>query len=159
MRRLSCTPAPSSVKIRTPAAAISAVGAVDVAGGDGSGGVHIDQTRRQAEFTDLADDTDGVDGRVGVRHRDDRCVATEGSGPAAGFDGLGSLVAGLAEMCVEIDQPRADPATRRIEDSGTSVSFDRRGDFGDNPVDDGDIGLGNTGGADNRATAHDNRSD
>ena len=82
MRRASCTPAPSSVKRRTPSAAISASGASSLPGPahrDGAGHAHVAH-RRRAQLEHLANDGGAVDGGLGVGHGDDRGVAAEGRG-------------------------------------------------------------------------------
>ncbi len=41
--------------------------------------------------------------------------AAEGGGPAAGLDGLGLLLAGLAQVGVEVDEARGDDAAAGVE--------------------------------------------
>ena len=53
--------------------------------------------------------------RVGVRHRHDRGEPAERGGPAAGLDRLGLLVAGLAQVGVEVDEARRDDAAAGVE--------------------------------------------
>ena len=75
------------------------------ADGDGARGAHVAR-RRAAELEHLAHDAGVVDGRDGVGHGEDARVAAEGGGPGAGLDGLGLLLAGLAEVAVEVDEAR-----------------------------------------------------
>ncbi len=118
MSRSSCTPLPSSVKSRTPSAAISAIGAsrsparptvmapprCDVA------------QRRAAEVEHLAD-------HAGASRWPARCwawprtrgVAAERRGPGPGLDRLGLLPAGLAQVGVEVDQAGGDDAAAGVE--------------------------------------------
>ena len=125
----SCTPLPSSVKIRTPASTSSANGAsasparpiVMHPAGSTS---HSPAASPWAAHE--LDDAPRVLGRVGVRHRHDGREAAEGGGPAARLDRLGLLPPGLAQVDVEVDEPGRDDAAAGVEDLVAVADVGRR---------------------------------
>ena len=109
--------------------------------GDGPGRVDVAQ-RGTTELLHLAHDPGAVDGRLGVRHGHHRGEPAEGGRPRAGLDRLGLLPTRLAEMGVEIDQPRRHDASGGID--GVLAALLRqvgpdRGDAAGAGV-DGDVG-------------------
>ena len=116
--RLSCTPLPSSVKIRTPSAAISAIGASWLAGPADRDGAPT-CARRTAR--------PGRGRAPRGRRRPSRSPASvlgmattrgepaERGGPGAGLDRLGLLLAGLAEVGVQVDEAGRDDAAAGVE--------------------------------------------
>ena len=120
MTEASWTQSPSSVKIRTPSAAISAIGASilpsrpdryrpcrpDVAAG------------ALGQVEDLAHHRSRVSRRLGIGHRDDRCVTAERRSTRAGLDRLGLFGPGLPQMGVQVDQAGRDDAAARVEHDG-----------------------------------------
>ena len=62
---------------------------------------------------------------IGVGHGEDARVAAERGGPGAGLDGLGLLLARLAEVAVEVDEAGADHAAAGVEGAvGREVGAD-----------------------------------
>ena len=117
MSRLSCTPAPSSVKSRTPSAASSAIGASCSpcpADGDRARGAHVAR-RLAAQLEHLAGHRGRVDGRDGVGHGEDARVAADRGAAGAGLDGLGLLLARLAQVGVDVDEAGAHDAAAGVE--------------------------------------------
>ena len=82
--------------------------------GDGAGGVHVAR-RGAAEVEHLLHDAGAVDGRRGVGHGDDGRVAAERRASGAGLDGLGLLLARLAQVAVDVDEAGADDAAGGVE--------------------------------------------
>ena len=114
----SCTPLPSSVKIRTPARDELAERRERFAGPthrDAAGRQHFAQTGLLALGPHELDDATRVLRRVGVRHRHDRRESAERRGPAAGLDRLGLLATGLAQVGVEVDEAGRDDAAAGVE--------------------------------------------
>ena len=75
--------------------------------------LHRDEAGRLAERELLLDDTGGVGDRRGVRHREDGRVAARRGGARAGQHRLGCLVAGLAQVRVQIDEAGQGDRGRR----------------------------------------------
>ena len=124
MSRLSCTPLPSSVNMRTPSAAISAIGAscspsrpTVIAPATCTSHSAALRPRSSTSRTTRG----AVDGRLGVRHGDDGGEAAERGGPRAGLDGLGFLAPGLAQVRVQVDQPGRDDAAAGVEHRAPSA--------------------------------------
>ena len=117
-RRISCgssTPTPSSVNIRTPSAAISAIGASSFPArptviAPATWTSH--QPGATTERQHLRHDRRVVDRGRRVRHREHRGISAERGRTRPGLDRLRRLVARLAEVRVEVDEARADPAAR-----------------------------------------------
>jgi hypothetical protein len=83
----------------------------------GDGPAHLDPAqRRRPEGHHLANHAGRVDRRSGVGHGHDRGEAAERRRPAAGLDRLGLLPSWLAQVGVEVDQPRPHPAAAAVED-------------------------------------------
>ena len=82
---------------------------------DAAGRQHLAQPGRLTLGPHEVDDATRVLGRVGVRHRHDGRVATERGGPGPGLDRLGLLLARLAQVGVEVDEPRRHDAAAGIE--------------------------------------------
>ena len=113
----SWTPAPSSVKIRTPEGGQLGHGRQPLPGpahGDGPGHRHLGQ-RPPTEGQHLAGRARRVDGRLGVGHGHHRRVAPERRRPGAGLDRLGLFPAGLAQVGVQVDQPGGHQAAAGVE--------------------------------------------
>ena len=108
MSRLSCTPSPSSVNIRTPSAAISPYGArrsprrPSVSAPTGA----TSADRRPGQLLHLADDGRRVDRRRGVGHGAHGREPTECGAAAAGLDGLGLLPPGWRRWAWRSTRPR-----------------------------------------------------
>ena len=79
---------------------------------------------------------------VGVGHGGDVCEATGGSGGGARLDGLLVLVAGVAEVDVDVDQARDEVLARAIDDLGALGGLDVRAHAGDASALDEDVGNG-----------------
>ena len=118
MRRASCTPAPSSVNRRTPSAAISASGASSLPRpphGDGAGDVHA---RTPPSHPARAPRGRRPRSRWRARcwaWRRRPCSPPRAAARRAGLDRLRLLATGLAEMRVQVDEPRRDRAAGRVE--------------------------------------------
>ena len=69
-------------------------------------GQHLAQAGLAALVAHEVDHRHAVLRGVGVGHRDDRGEPAERSGAAAGLDRLGLLLAGLAEVHVQVDETR-----------------------------------------------------
>ena len=120
MTEASWTPLPSSVKIRTPSAAISAIGASSLpsrADRYGPGRADV-AAGALGQVEDLADDRGRVRRGLGIGHRHDRRVTAERGGTSAGLDRLGFFGPGLAQMGVQVDQAGRDDAAARVEHDG-----------------------------------------
>src|SRR5581483_8953217 len=93
--------------------------------GDRAGDVDVAEAGL-AQVEDLAHDPGAIDRRIGVRHRDDRGEPAERGGARPGLDGLGLLVAGLAQVRVEVDEPWGDHAPGCVDHTvGGEVGPDR----------------------------------
>ena len=102
-------------------------------------GQHLAQPGLAALLAHELDDRHAVLRRVGVRHRDDRGEPAERRGAAAGLDGLGLLLAGLAQVHVQVDEAGADDAAGGVE-HGVGRRRQRSGaDLDDAAVLDGDV--------------------
>ena len=77
---------------------------------DRGSGEHLAQSGPGGLLPDEVDHFHAVLCRIGVGHRHDRGEAAECGGSAAGLDRLGLLLAGLAQVRVQIDEPGADDA-------------------------------------------------
>ena len=71
------------------------------------------------------------------------------------LDGLGLLAPGLAQVGVQVDQPRADQATTGIEDGGAGGRVDALGQAGDGGAGDRDVEAGQALGSDDGAAPND----
>ena len=124
MTAASCTPAPSSVKRRTPEGGQLAHGGQPLTGpahGDGAGHRHLAHGP-VAQSQDLEGDGGIVDGRVGVGHRHHGREPAEGGGARPGLDRLGLLGPGLTEMGVEVDEARGHQAAAGVEHRGAPAA-------------------------------------
>ena len=92
------------------------------ADGDRASNVHVAQARLLPEIEDLVHHRGAIDRRLGVRHRDDGREASERRRSRTALDRLGLFAAGLAQVRVEIDQPRGDDAPRRVERDACRVT-------------------------------------
>ena len=121
---------------------------------DGAG--RVDVARRGApELQHLAHDAGMIDRRDGVGHGEDARVAAEGGRPGAGLDGLGLLLARLAEVAVEVDQAGAHDAPGRVEGA---IGAERRTHRGDPAVvADDDVGVTLARAVDHPAALEDRR--
>ena len=72
--------------------------------GDGADRVHVDESDLLAAAPHVVGDDRAVGDRVGVGHREHRGVAAERGGGRTGFDVLGVLAAGFAQMGVQVDE-------------------------------------------------------
>ncbi len=117
---------------------------------DAAGGVHVAH-RLRAGAEDGRDDGRVVEGRLGVGHGDERGVAAERGGARARLDRLGFLVAGLAQVRVQVDEAGRDDAAVRVEDA---VGVESRPDGGHDAVLDTDVGGPLTGRVDDATAAH-----
>ena len=137
MRSPSATQAPSSVKSVTPAAAISAIGARAVPSRPTviAPATATSQLAPRARSCTWATTGGGVAGGLRVGHRDERGVPAERPGPGAGLDRLGLLATRLAQVRVQVDQPRTDRAARGVEHVGAGRRVDAVLDGGDPAVD------------------------
>ncbi len=113
----SCTQMPSSENIRTcpaPAAimpiSVSCAPARPI--GHRADRVHVDQPDLLAAVPDVVGDDRAVGDRVGVGHREHRGVAAQSRCRRTGFDVLGVLAAGLAQVGVQVDEARAAGSDR-----------------------------------------------
>ena len=82
---------------------------------DRASNVHVAQARLLPEIEDLVDHRGAIDRGLRVRHRDNGREATECRRSRTALDRLGLFAAGLAQVRVEIHQPRRDDAPRRVE--------------------------------------------
>ena len=87
------------------------------ADGDRRRRMNVAQPGSLALAADELDDADTVLCRVGVRHRDHCGVPAERGRARPGLDRLGFLLAGLAEMRVEVDEARRHGEAGRVEDA------------------------------------------
>ncbi len=108
-----------------------------------------------AQVEDLADHPGRVDRRLGIGHRHDGRVATERGGAGAGLDRLGLLAPGLAQVRVQVDQAGPDEAAAGVEHGGALRRVDRVVGRDHGVAGDGDVGPGQSFGADDRPAAHD----
>ncbi len=107
---------------------------------DGERGSEEHPARSDGEVATLLEGGDGVERRGGIAVGDQRRVAADGRGTRRGLDGLRFLQTGTADPGEDIDQARADEASRRVEHVGTGRSLQVLTDGGDRPVDDEDVG-------------------
>jgi hypothetical protein len=134
----SCTPVPSSVKSRTPRAAISAMGASN-------------SPRRSWVIAPATATSRGVRApRRARRRRARRCRGparcwawrpTRSSPPGrrpvrAALDRFGGFATGLAKVRVQVHEARSYPAVFGVDLVGVARRIDRRGDLGDPTVHD-----------------------
>ena len=119
MSRSSCTPVPSSVKIRTPSAASSPIGASCSPARPTVMAALVWTSHGAARPSSSTSRTTEarVDRWRRVRHGQDRGVAPERCGACTGLDGLGLLRAGLAEVRVQVDQTRGHQTTAGVDDA------------------------------------------
>ena len=157
INRVSCTPVPSSVNIRTPSPTSSAMGDNDsprrptVIAADGN---TSQQTSRASAMTSRTTDALSIGG-IGVGHGHHRGETTQRGATRARFDGLGLFFAGLAQMRVQVDETRADEASRRVE---RAVALEISADFEDGAVGaDEHIGAARPTGVDHGAPAYGQR--
>ena len=87
------------------------------AGGTGSQGEHLERDRGT------------VDGRIGVGHGDHSREPAQRGRPRSGLHRLGLLGAGLAEVGVEVHEPRSDNAATRVEHRRAARHGRPRGDL------------------------------
>jgi hypothetical protein len=78
------------------------------------------------EPPDLLDHAGGVGDRLGVGHRVDGGEAAEGRGAGAALHGLGVLAARLAQVGVQVDQPRQGDEAVGVDDLCVPVGRGRR---------------------------------
>ena len=143
IRSPSPTHAPSSVKSVTPSAAISAIGARAVPARPtvSAPATATSQLAPRARARTLGDDRGGIARGRRVGHRDHRGVSAERAGARRGLDRLGLLATRLAQVRVEVHEPRADDAARRVEHRRAAGCVDALGDVGDPSVDDQHVGA------------------
>ena len=97
--------------------------------------------RRRSKIEDRSHHEGAIKARRGIGHGHHCGVATEcGSASAAG-DGLGLLLAGLTQVCMEVDESRAGDATFRIEHCRTLRRRDVRLDSSHQSIDDDHVGV------------------
>ncbi len=140
----SCTPLPSSVNSRTPAAASSPNGASASPARPmvmHPAGQHLAQPGALALGADELDDGHRVLRRLGVRHRHDRGEPAERRGARAGLDRLRLLASRLAQVHVEVDEPGRDDAAVRLEHVVGVADSARRIDRDHHAVLDGHVGI------------------
>ena len=138
------TQAPSSVKMRTPSAYSSPIGAscsparptvmqpddtTSHSPAGGAGGEH------------RADDRGVVERGSRVGHRHDRGEPAARRGARAGLDGLRLLVARLAQVHVQIDEPRAHHTPRGVQHVSSSPAHQVGRDVDDVAVAHADVGT------------------
>ena len=85
--------------------------------------LYVDQPGRPAEVEDPLRRLARVGDRRGVRHRQHRGEATESSGPRAGEHRLGVLAARLAQVGVQVDQPREGDEAVGVDHLGACVAL------------------------------------
>ena len=135
----SCTQMPSSENIRT-CAAPAAISPISVSWAPASptvtapDRVHVDQPDLLAAVPDVVGDHRAVGHRIGVGHREDRGVTTQCRCRRTGFDVLGVLAAGFAQMGVQIDEAGQQHLAGRVDDVGVVGNGQARPDRGDLPV-------------------------
>ena len=137
----SCTQIPSSENIRTcpaPAAimpiSVSCVPASPMV--TAPTGMHVDQPDLLAAMPDVVGDDRAVGDRVGVGHREHRGVAAQSRCGRTGFDVLGVLAAGLAQVGVQVDETGQQDLAGRVDDVGVVGIAEIRTDVGDLAVGD-----------------------
>ena len=96
-------------------------------------GLHL-TARKPAALHDRGHDLGVVERRRGVGHRDDSGEPAERGGAGAGLDGLGLLLARLAEVDLDVDEPGRDDAAFGIEDLRTHRRVEARPDLLDPAV-------------------------
>ena len=114
----SCTQRPSSENIRTcageraivPSSAIRSPRRPD---GDGADRMHVDEPDLGAAAAHVQRDDVGVDDRSGVGHREHGGEPAERRRGRARRDRLGLLAARLAQVGVQVDEPRQQRRARR----------------------------------------------
>ena len=99
---------------------------------------HIYEAGRASTVDDEPCQMAGVDGRIGVRHRNDRGVTAGGGCRRAGRDVFLPLLPRLAQVGVEIDEPGAHPGPVTLDDG---VRHQIASDLDDRSVGDADVGF------------------
>ena len=108
-------------------------------------GQHLAQPGAGGLLADEVDHLHAVLRRVGVGHRHDRGEAAERGRPAAGLDRLGLLLAGLAQMGVQVDEAGADDAARGVDHLVAVLRREIGADLGDPAVGDAHVARSFTG--------------
>lgn len=83
---------------------------------DGADGMYVDQTDLLSPVPDVVGDHRTVGHRMGVGHREHRRVATQRCCRRTGLDVLGIFAARLAQVGVQVDQPRQQHVIGGIDD-------------------------------------------
>ena len=113
---------------------------------------HID-CRGTAEVEHLGDHRSRVGRRHGVGHRQQRRVTAERACPTTGLDRLCFLAAGLAQVGVEVDQPRSDQAAAGVDLPGPSWRIDARRHLRDPTIHHEDVSALSRGSVHDRAAS------
>ena len=109
------------------------------ADGDRADRVDVDESDLLAAVPHVVGDDRGVGDRVGVGHREHRGESAECCCRRTSFDVLGILSAGLAQVGVQVDEPRQQHLSRRVDDVGRVGDAPDRADCFDLAVGDQDV--------------------
>ncbi len=85
---------------------------------DGAHRMHVDEADLLTAVPHMVGDDRAVGDRVGIGHREYRGVAAQSRCRRAGFDVLGILPAGLAQVSVQVDEAGQQNLAGRVDDIG-----------------------------------------
>ncbi len=107
--------------------------------GDAPGDVHLARDP-PASFEHSLHHGRVVERRIGVRHAHDRRATAERRGASTTFHRLGVLAARFPEVHLQVDEPRRDDASLRVEHGCPGARCEAAADLADHAVDDAHVG-------------------